>query len=88
MGVKELLSLHEFTEDELEKIKPWTVAQFLTWCHYAERAGEDVHAVLARTRGGVMPGIGGALYGDTGTIGIEGWRGMFIGIEPDGYGHS
>lgn len=78
----------ELSDDELRKVSSWTVAQWVAWNDLVERSGEDRHTILERTHGGVMPGIGGALVGDVGTIGINGFHGMFVGIEPDGYTHS
>lgn len=74
--------------DECRKVASWTVAQWVAWSDLVERSGEDVHTMMERTAGGVMPGIGGAIAGDVGTIGVNGFHGMFVGIEPDGYTHS
>ena len=74
--------------DALEKIRTWTVAQLIAWNQTQKRSGIDAEELLERTSGGVMPGIGGALVGDIGTIGISDLNGIFVGIEPDGYTHS
>ncbi len=71
-----------------EKVQTWTVAQLTSWSHLQRNSGISVDVLLARTSGGVMPGIGGAIYGDVGTIGVSDLNGIFIGIEPDGYAHS
>ena len=72
----------------LEKIRTWTVAQLIAWSALQERSGIDAEILLERTSGGVMPGIGGAINGDVGTIGVNDVNGIFVGIEPDGYTHS
>ena len=77
-----------FDYDDLEKIRTWTVGQLIAWTDLQKRNGMDAKEMLERTSGGVMPGIGGALYGDVGTIGVTHTDGFFVGIEPDGYTHS
>ncbi len=77
-----------FDYDDLEKIRTWTVGQLIAWLDLQSRNGMDAKEMLERTSGGVMPGIGGALYGDVGTIGVTHTDGFFVGIEPDGYTHS
>ena len=74
--------------DRLVKISTWTVAQLIAWAALQKRSGIDIKELLERTSGGVMPGIGGALAGDVGTIGVSDVNGIFVGIEPDGYTHS
>ncbi len=74
--------------DRLMKIRTWTVAQLIAWSTLQKRSGIDAAELLERTSGGVMPGIGGALVGDVGTIGVSDLNGIFVGIEPDGYTHS
>jgi hypothetical protein len=74
--------------DALVKIRTWTVAQLIAWTQLQKRSGIDTEDLLGRTSGGVMPGIGGALFGDVGTIGVTFEDGFFVGIEPDGYTHS
>lgn len=74
--------------DEMEKIRGWTIAQFIAFCQLQHRSGIPFGELLARTSGGVMPGIGGAINGDVGTIGVNDLNGIFVGIEPDGYTHS
>ncbi len=74
--------------DALEKIRTWTVAQLIAWTQLQKRSGIDPTELLERTSGGVMPGIGGAINGDVGTIGVSDLNGIFVGIEPDGYTHS
>ena len=74
--------------DALEKIRTWTVAQLISWTQLQKRSGIDAAELLERTSGGVMPGIGGAINGDVGTIGVSDFNGIFVGIEPDGYTHS
>ena len=70
-------------------IAGWTVAQLFSWLRLATRnSGITPVQLINRTSGGVMPGIGGAINGDTGTIGVSDFNGIFIGIEPDGYTHS
>ncbi len=78
----------DLSYDSLEKIRTWTVAQLISWSDLQERSGINARDLLERTSGGVMPGIGGALFGDVGTIGINDLNGIFVGIEPDGYTHS
>ncbi len=72
----------------LEKISTWTVAQLIAWTALQHRSGTSLEQLLERTSGGTMPGIGGALAGDVGTIGVTYQDGFFVGIEPDGYTHS
>ncbi len=72
----------------LEKIRTWTVAQLIAWTQLQRRSGINAKELLERTSGGVMPGIGGALFGDVGTLGVNDVNGIFVGIEPDGYTHS
>lgn len=72
----------------LEKIRTWTVAQLIAWSALQRRSGIDAKELLERTSGGAMPGIGGALFGDVGTVGVNDVNGIFVGIEPDGYTHS
>ena len=74
--------------DSLNKVATWTVAQLIAWTALQRRSGIDAKELLERTSGGVMPGIGGALVGDVGTIGVNDVNGIFVGIEPDGYTHS
>lgn len=74
--------------EEIEKLKTWTLGQLIAFRALQRRSGIDYRALLARTSGGVMPGIGGALAGDVGTIGVNDLNGIFVGIEPDGYAHS
>ncbi len=71
-----------------DTVQAWTVAQLLSWSRLQRRSGISVSVLLKRTSGGVMPGIGGAINGDVGTIGISDLNGIFVGIEPDGYAHS
>ena len=78
----------ELTFEELEKLGGWTVAQLMAFRTIQKRSGIDYKDLLARTSGGVMPGIGGAINGDVGTIGVNDLNGIFVGIEPDGYTHS
>ena len=78
----------ELDYDALEKIHTWTVAQLISWVQLQKRSGINGKELLERTSGGVMPGIGGALVGDVGTIGVSDVNGIFVGIEPDGYTHS
>lgn len=77
-----------FGYDALQKIRTWTVAQLIAWSALQKGSGIDIKELLERTSGGVMPGIGGALVGDVGTIGVSDVNGIFVGIEPDGYTHS
>ncbi len=79
---------NDFGYDALQKLRTWTVAQLIAWTQLQKRSGIDTTDLLARTSGGVMPGIGGALVGDVGTIGVNDVNGIFVGIEPDGYTHS
>jgi len=74
--------------DSLLKLRTWTVAQLISWSALQQRSGIDAAELLERTSGGVMPGIGGAVNGDVGTIGVSDMNGIFVGIEPDGYTHS
>ena len=74
--------------DSWEKVRTWTVAQLMSWSTLQKGSGIDINELLERTSGGVMPGIGGALAGDVGTIGVSDVNGIFVGIEPDGYTHS
>lgn len=78
----------EPTYEELTKLGGWTVAQLMAFRNLQKRSGGDYRELLAGTSGGVMPGIGGAINGDVGTIGVNNFHGMFVGIEPDGYTHS
>ena len=76
------------TYKELEKLNSWTMAQLIAFRTVQRRSGIGYRDLLERTSGGVMPGIGGALAGDVGTIGVNDLNGIFVGIEPDGYTHS
>ncbi len=78
----------ELDYDRLMKIRTWTVGQLIAWTQLQKRSGIDAKELLERTSGGVMPGIGGALFGDVGTLGVNDVNGIFVGIEPDGYTHS
>ncbi len=78
----------KFGYDALEKIRTWTVAQLIAWTQLQKGSGIAATELLERTSGGVMPGIGGALFGDVGTLGVNDVNGIFVGIEPDGYTHS
>lgn len=83
-----------YTRDQADQaiedhISTWTVAQLFAWLRLANRdSGITPVQLINRTSGGVMPGIGGAINGDVGTIGVNDFNGIFIGIEPDGYTHS
>lgn len=74
--------------EQIEKLKTWTLAQLVAFRNLQARSGIPFDELLDRTSGGVMPGIGGAINGDVGTIGVSNFHGMFVGIEPDGYTHS
>jgi len=78
------------TYDELEKLRTWTVAQLVAFGQLQERSGISFRELLARTSAAwtERPGIGGALAGSQGMVGVNDFHGMFIGIEPDGYTHS
>jgi hypothetical protein len=78
----------QLSYDVMEKLRTWTVGQLIAWAKLQKRSGIDALELLERTSGGVMPGIGGAINGDTGTIGVSDLNGIFVGIEPDGYAHS
>lgn len=78
----------EPTWDEYDKLCGWTLAQLMSFRNLQKRSGIDFRELLTRTSGGVMPGIGGAINGDVGTIGVSDFHGTFVGIEPDGYVHS
>lgn len=83
-----LIEVNDLTYGELKKISSWTVAQLTSFMDLVKWGKVDFHELLENTSGGVMPGIGGALVGDVGTIGVSRADGIFIGIEPDGYTHS
>jgi hypothetical protein len=78
------------TYAELEKLRTWTVAQLIAFGQLQERSGISFRELLARTSAAwtERPGIGGALAGSQGMVGVNDFHGMFIGIEPDGYTHS
>lgn len=80
----------ELTYDEIEKMLTWTLAQLIAWNHLQTRSGLTRSEMLERTSpaGTERPGIGGALYGSQGLVGVNDFHGMFVGIEPDGYTHS
>lgn len=92
MGIMHLMRswppVDDLSDESREKVLPWTVAQLVAWLDLVDRSGEEPEALMERTMGGVMPGIGGAMVGDVGTLGVTNFHGMFVGIEPDGYVHS
>jgi len=78
----------EIDYDTLMIITEWTVGQLVSVIRLVRNAGLDFTEIAESVRTGVMPGIGGALSGDVGTIAIPDLNGIFVGIEPDGYAHS
>lgn len=69
--------LEDLTFDEMEKIKTFTVAQLISWHEMQQRSGVDPHELLARTSSG---------QGEY--VSVEDFRGMYVGIEKDGYTHT
>ncbi|MCP4897358.1 MAG: hypothetical protein GY906_10340 [bacterium] len=78
----------EIDYETLVILTDWTVGQLVSFIQLARNSGLDFAELAATVTGGVMPGIGGALAGDVGTIAIPDLNGIFVGIEPDGYAHS
>lgn len=67
---------HMLTYEELSKVRTWTLAQLVAWRDLQSRSGLTVKEMLEKTSHG----------GDF--VGVDGFHGMFIGIEKDGYTHS
>jgi hypothetical protein len=67
---------HMLTYEELTKVRSWTLAQLIAWRDLQARSGLTVKEMLA------ISSHGGEF------VGVNGFHGMFVGIEKDGYTHS
>lgn len=72
----DLSDLFDPTYEELTKLRSWTFAQLIAWRDLQSRSGLTVREMLAISSHG----------GDF--VGVDGFHGMFVGIEKDGYTHS